>query len=146
MFPVDNNNTFNIPPVETPQNAEIKRSFDFNFSENKFTVVDGRVLEIKSVEAVKQWIKLFLKTALDKVPVYQNEKFGTTVKNLIGWKRLNNGFVESELEREVSEGFKLNPAIEKVTYLDVEKNEGTVIIYIGVMLKDGSIIEDEINV
>jgi hypothetical protein len=145
MFPVDNAEIINTAPVVT-QDAEIKRSFDFDFSENKFTVVDGRVIEIKSIEAVKQWIKLFLKTALDKVPVYQNEKFGTTIKNLISWKRLNNGFTESELEREVSEGFKLNPAIEKVTYLDVEKSEGTVIINIGVMLKDGSIIEDKINV
>lgn len=145
MFPVDAEQIFNIPDDIT-QDPVIKRSFDFNFDNKKFSVIDGRVIEIESIEAVKQWIKLFLKTALDEVPVYQNEKFGTTVKNLIGWKRLNNGFVESELEREVSEGFKLNPAIEKVTYLDVEKIDGVVNIYIGVMLKDGSIIEDTINV
>lgn len=140
MFPQMKNELFNITP-EPAQDATIRRSFDFDFDSKQYSVVDGRVIEIESIEAVKQWIKLFLKTALNKVPVYQGKKFGTSIKNVIGWKRLENGFVESELEREVKEGFLLNPAIQKVTAVDVQKKNAEITIYISVMLKDGSALE-----
>jgi len=147
MFPTDNNNFIadTASAVLTPDPV-IKNNLKFNFSENQFQVVDGRVLQIADIPAIKQWIEKFIRTSLGQTPIYEGQKFGTTIKNVIGYKSLNNGFSESEAERELSEGFLLNPAIEKVTYVDISKVDDVSTIDVGAQLKDGSNLEGRFNV
>lgn len=147
MFPTDNNNFIDTAASEIfSPDPVIKNNLKFNFSEKKFVVSDGRVLQVADIPAIKQWIEKFIRTSLDQVPIYQGQKFGTTLKNIIGYKSLNNGFVESEVERELIEGFLLNPAIEKVTYVDISKENDVLVIATGVQLKDGTNLEDRFNV
>ena len=139
MFP---ENDFSIITSDiNTANPEIKTSFDFDFFNKNFRVIDGNIKEINTIEAVKQWIRLFLMTDINKVPVYQNQKMGTSIKKIIGYKSINNGFVESELQREIEEGLLLNPAIDKITYFNMSKHNDTATITLNVMLKDGQIIE-----
>ena len=139
MFPA---NDFSIITSDiNTANPEIKTSFDFDFFSKNFRVIDGNIKEINTIEAVKQWIRLFLMTDINKVPVYQNQKMGTSIKKIIGYKSINNGFVESELQREIEEGLLLNPAIDKITYFNMSKHNDTATITLNVMLKDGQIIE-----
>lgn len=58
MFPQDNISV--DVSVDTSISAEIKRSFSFDFGAKQFILVDGKIKEIANVEAVRQWIKLFL--------------------------------------------------------------------------------------
>lgn len=113
MFPDDTLVEFNN---STNYNADpnIKRSLKFNYNKEAFEVIDGRVLENVDIPAIKQWCELFIKTSLDSTPIYQNYKFGTSLENIIGQKDINNGFFQSELTREIEEGFALNPAIKAV--------------------------------
>ncbi len=142
MFPTDNISDFTITTTDLQTiSPDIKISFNFDFVNKEFTVIDGKLGEINTIEAVKQWIVLFLLTDLNKVPIYKGLKFGTTLKKIIGYKSLNNGFFESELQREIEEGFLLNPAISKVTYFNIEKIKDKAIITLNIMLKNGQIIE-----
>jgi hypothetical protein len=147
MFPTDDNNfigdTASAVAVSSP---EIKNNLKFNFIEKKFEVVDGRVVKVNDIPAIKQWMEKFIRTSLDATLIYVGQKFGTTIKNIIGYKSLNNGFSESEAEREISEGFLLNPAIAKVTYVDISKNDGVLVIATGVLLVDGTNLEERFNV
>lgn len=146
MFPIVNISAFEIESfINYTNNPDIQKSFYFDFLQRKFEIISGNLKLIKDIEAVKQWITLFLLTDINKVPVYQDQKFGTSIKKIIGYKSIDNGFVESEIQREIEEGFLLNPAIEKVTYFDINKSGLTksyAVITLNVLLKNGAIIEN----
>ena len=145
MFPTDNNFIEDAASAVLVPDPVIKNNPKFNFTDKKFEVVDGRVLQVADIPAVKQWIEKFIRTSLDQTPIYKGTKFGTTIKNVIGYKSLNNGFSESEVERELAEGFLLNPAIEKVTYVDIAKVDNVLTIDVGVQLKDGTKLEERFD-
>lgn len=122
-------------------NTTVKTSLSFNFTEKKFPVVDGTPLTNADIEATKQWIILFLKTTKDTVPVYKGKNFGTSIKKYLGYKALNNGFLESEIEREIREGFPLCPTIKSVTSFNMSKDGRTLVVDVSVELYDGTILE-----
>ncbi len=132
--------------VTIAEDSKIKRELKYSFDSQKFDVMDGRVLENTDIEAVKQWIRLFLHTLKDSVTVYEGTKMGTSYKDIIGWKTINDGFVNSELEREIKEGFPLNPAIEKVLSVSFQKVDEKLSINIKVLLKNGTTLTVEVTI
>ena len=91
-------------------------------------------------------MRKFIETTLNKVPIYKGKKIGTTLENIKGHKTLNNGFIESELEREITEGMPLNPGIKEVKAVDIYKDGKTLCIDITVELQNGEELEERFNV
>lgn len=145
LFPEDNTDTVVQEAVKqeitAENNKEIKTSLLFDFEKQRFVVTDGKVSEIMSIEAVKQWITLFIKTMVNGAEIYEGTKFGTSFRKLKGYKAVGNGFIEAELEREVREGLILCPAIEKVTYFNLEKQDELLIMYVDAKLFNGTVIK-----
>lgn len=142
MFPkYDFNEILTKIQAEGQKVTTVKTSLSFNFTEKKFPVVDGTPLTNADIEATKQWIILFLKTTKDTVPVYKGKNFGTSIKKYLGYKALNNGFLESEIEREIREGFPLCPTIKSVTSFNMSKDGRTLVVDVSVELYDGTILD-----
>lgn len=84
------------------QTEVVKRSFKFDYTSNTFNVVDGIVQETDRVQAVRQWIELFIRTEKDKYRIYSSN-FGTDLSDLVGY-RLPRGYQVSEIMRRVNNG------------------------------------------
>lgn len=146
-FPTDNIDEEIASVTRTAaESTEVKSSLVFDFDKRAFVVVDGNPATNADVEATKQWVTLFFKTDRDKVPVYKNTKFGTSIKKLIGYKSLNNGYFESEIERETREGLPLCPTIKQVVSFNMTKKGKILYLKIIVELQNGSTLDLEIKV
>lgn len=86
-----------ITPEETGE-----RSLLFDYKTNSFVVKNGNVQETSRVEAVKQWIELFIRVELNKYAIY-DDKFGLDLSNLIGY-RLPRSVQVSEIIRRLHDG------------------------------------------
>lgn len=95
--------------------AEIKTSFSFDDAAGKFTLIDGGPKAITGTAAVKEWLKLLVRTIPGKYAVYGDTAFGVDTTLLIGKKSLPSGAVLSELKRQITEGVTLCPAIASVS-------------------------------
>lgn len=143
MFPdniqVDTIETVLTYNVET-SNTAVKTP-DFDWEKKCISIYNGLPVLIDNVSAIKKWIILFLHTPIGVYKIYKNLPFGTSVKKLFGRKRLNNGYEESELEREIREGLLLCPAIKRVADYNLRKNGRNLCIDLSVELYDGSLIK-----
>lgn len=125
--------------------SKIGRSFLFDYKKKQFVIMDGNVVEPSELEAIKQWLELLLRTALDKFIIYRGRAFGTTMENYIGIKSLPNGFIESELERELAEATNLCGAIERINSISTTRARDTLKIDLSVELKNKQLLEVSIN-
>lgn len=83
-----------------------ERSLLFDYETNSFVVKNGNVQEASRVEAVKQWIELFIRVELNKYAIY-SDNFGLDLSNLIGY-RLPRSVQVSEIIRRLHDGVKQN--------------------------------------
>lgn len=125
--------------------SKIGRSFLFDYKKKQFVIMDGNVVEPSELEAIKQWLELLLRTALDKFIIYRGRAFGTTMENYIGIKSLPNGFIESELERELAEAIGLCGAIERINSISTTRARNAFKIDLSVELKNKQLLEVSIN-
>lgn len=79
-----------------------ERSLLFDYEKKLFVVKTGNVQETSRVEAVKQWIELFIRVELNKYAIY-SDNFGLDLSNLIGY-RLPRSVQVSEIIRRLNEG------------------------------------------
>lgn len=126
--------------------TEIGKTPLIDFAEKSVVLSNGSPKMIYDIEAVRQWIVLFITTPKDVYKIYEGTGFGTSIRKLFGHKTLNNGYVESEIEREIREGFPLCPAINRVTSFNLEKVEKNIILYVQVELFDGTLIDESVDV
>lgn len=150
MFPKDYTDDVilkNEQQTEQTENSKtVKTSLLFDFEKKRFVVTDGKPSEIMTIDAVKQWIALFINTMINGAEIYEGTKFGHSLRKLKGYKKIGNGYIESEVEREVREGLLLCPAIEKVVYFNLQKDGKFLIMYIRAQLYSGETIEVSQNV
>lgn len=107
MFPDDIDlNTIETNTVDdtnqTTQVEMIGRSIKFNYQKKRFEVVDGKLIEPSKIDAIKQWIELFIRTEVGKYGVY-NDEFGVNLKDLVSY-RLPRGYQISEIMRRINVG------------------------------------------
>lgn len=107
MFPDDIDlNTIETNTVDdtnqTTQAEMIGRSIKFNYQKKCFEVVDGKLIEPSKIDAIKQWIELFIRTEVGKYGVY-NDEFGVNLKDLVSY-RLPRGYQISEIMRRINVG------------------------------------------
>lgn len=120
----------------------IKRSFYFDFETGAFEVNSGVVRETTQIEAIRQWLELLCRTCLDKYLVYRDTGFGNTAESFIGQRLLPSGYVEAELEREITEAaMQMNPAILRLKDFRVERTTRSLLISFTAELKDKSLLE-----
>lgn len=92
---------YDIEQQTTPEETG-ERSLLFDYKTNSFVVKNGNVQETSRVEAVKQWIELFIRVELNKYAIY-DDKFGLDLSNLIGY-RLPRSVQVSEIIRRLHDG------------------------------------------
>lgn len=79
-----------------------ERSLLFDYKTNSFVVKNGNIQETSRVEAVKQWVELFIRVELGKYAIY-SDNFGLDLSNLIGY-RLPRSVQVSEIIRRLHDG------------------------------------------
>lgn len=150
MFPSIFDNSEN--EIQTTREKVISTSSDLgktpniDFENKKITVENGTPKMITDIDAIRQWITLFVTTPKDTYTIYNGTNFGTSIRKLFGRKILNNGYEEAEVEREIREGLPLCPAINRVTSFNMEKVGRILKIYVSVELFNGELITESIDV
>lgn len=95
--------------------------FLFDFNKNEFAIQDGKLVECTEVKAVEQWITLILQTYKDKYNIYKDTDFYCNIEDLRGQKP--NGFVLSELKREITEALLKHRYIKSVDNFEFTKEK-----------------------
>ena len=126
--------------------TELAKTANINFEKKQLTVENGTPKLITDIEAIRQWIILFVTTPKNAYKIYDGTNFGTSIRKLFGKKILNNGFEEAEVEREIREGLPLCPAINRVTSFHMEKVGRILKVYVSVELFDGELITETIDI
>ncbi|KZL93562.1 DUF2634 domain-containing protein [Clostridium magnum] len=128
-----------IPDLEEQINTEnqtstlkIGRSFLFDFTENKFVIKDGNMIEITGLQALEQWIRLCLNTLVKKYKVYEDTEFGCKIEDLLG-SRLNS-YTYSEMQREIREALIKNENIKDVRNIVITQEKRTFTVAMDVEL------------
>lgn len=123
------------------QSTKLGLTTSLNFEKSEIILSNGSPKLITDIEAIQQWIILFVTTPRDTLAIYKGTNFGTSYRKLLGRKILNNGYEEAELEREIIEGLPLNPAIKSVTNVQLSKEGKYLNIDIRVQLQDGQLLD-----
>lgn len=112
---------FPVIPTDIPAQAAetIGRAPAFVWAENgrggAFQLVDGALVERTGREAVKQWFELMLRQKPGAIPVYRVD--GSTqpgVDRTMLDRRMPEGWVQAEIERQVRETAAFCPAVRAV--------------------------------
>ena len=116
MFP-----SIDLSLINTTENDEMQlsnnhvgRSFAFDYENKCFIFANGNNKDTTQVDAIKQWIELFIRTRSDKFAIY-NSDFGVRLDGLLGY-RLPRSYVLAEIKKRIVNGI-LNgcPAVGSVT-------------------------------
>lgn len=117
----------------------------FNFKTGQTIIKDGKPVYIDEIESIKQWIIFLLKTELNKFKIYLNTSFGVTFIDLIGQKQLPQGFINSEIKRQVEEKIKLNRRISKVQNFKIKKIKDILKVEFTTVLVNENRIKSEVK-
>jgi len=82
--------------------GDIGRSIVFDYDKEEFVLVDGKCKEPSKIEAIKQWVELFIRTELNKYVIYTDE-FGVDMSGLLGY-RLPRSYQVAEIMRTINKG------------------------------------------
>lgn len=88
--------------LNTAPNTELGMSLKFDYETQRFVLVDGANVIPSKVDAIKQWIELFIRTELLKYGVYTNA-FGIDTSGILGY-RLPQGYKIAEIMRRTNDG------------------------------------------
>ena len=104
MFPTDIDlSTVTVPITATSRTSNnIGRSLKFDYATNTFVIKSGQNVEPTKIDAIKQWIELYIRTEVNKYVIY-TEEFGVNLKGLVGY-RLPRGLQIAEIMRRINSG------------------------------------------
>ena len=125
MFPSDVD--FDVPlQADTSDDGQrqgtIGRSIAFDYEKNEFVVNDGKLVEPGKIDAIKQWIELYIRIEINKYAIY-TESFGVDTRGLMGY-RLPRGYQVAEIMRRINEGI-LTQCPDVVSVSNWDFNKGT---------------------
>ena len=121
--------------------AEYGLSYKFDFDRNEFVLKDGKLVELSTLEAIKQWITLCLKTQFEEFKSYYFTNFGVDTGTLFGLKKRD--YKIGRVEEEISNALTQNTYITAVSNFSEKYNKNIVTINFDVYLKDGTTINNE---
>lgn len=112
---------FPVIPTDIPAQAAetIGRTPAFVWAENgrggAFQLVDGALVERTGREAVKQWFELMLRQKPGAIPIYRTDSSSQPgVDRTMLDRRMPEGWVQAEIERQVRETAAFCPAVRAV--------------------------------
>ena len=94
--------------AQSTASNEVFKTPSIDFVTPCINVASGAPVLLSGVDAIKQWIVLFVTTPRDVYDIYYGTDFGTTLRKLYGRKIVNNGYAESELTRQIKEGLSFS--------------------------------------
>lgn len=124
-----------------PTNMNYGLSYKFDFDKNQFVIEDGKPVELSTVDAIKQWITLCLKTQFEEFKSYYFTNFGVDTGTLFGLKKKD--YKIGRVEEEIANALLQNEYITNVTNFSESYDKNTITINFDVYLKDGTSISDE---
>lgn len=116
-------------------------NYKFDFDKNEFVIRDGKLVELSTVDAIKQWIILCLKTQFEEYKSYYFTNFGMNTQPLFGLKK--NDYKIGRVEEEIANALKQNRYIRDVTNFSESYDKMNVTINFDVYLIDGTTITDQ---
>lgn len=117
--------------------------FLFDYSTGQHIMDKGAPAEQSVFLGVKQYIENVLRTPANTIGVYtkaETETFGISIYEHIGERKLPDGYLNSELKREVTENLLRHPLITEVRDWKAERTRRRLDVSFAVVLTDSSII------
>lgn len=142
MFPEYDEYEENIE--ETEESTEIGLTPLYDFRKHEYVLRDGKIVYCDRKQAVAQWVGFLAQTTIGKYPVYDNTEFGTYIENYIGYK--DEGFVFSEIKREIQEKAELNRAIRAIDDFEMTRAKDKMTVSMVVYMNDGEEAEVIVDV
>ena len=123
MFPNDVDLDIQVNTVDDTQDitaGTIGRSIKFDYDKKEFIVDEGKLVEPTKIDAIKQWIELYIRTEINKYAIY-TDSFGIDTRGLLGY-RLPRGYQVAEIMRRINEGILTKcPDVKSVSDWDFDK-------------------------
>ena len=144
MFPEDFVENNNVEDTE-----EVGTDFLFDYETGQHILKNGTLEECSEVESIKQFIQNVLRTKANSYKVYtedETEVFGISIYDYIGTRKLPDGYLNSELKREVTETLLKHPFISEVKNWNGKRNKRGLEISFTTVLTDSTLIETSENV
>lgn len=129
MFP----NTNDTSNLETTTGT---KSFLFDFENNEFVIVDGKLVEYDGLEAIKVWISKILKTEKGRYEIYDDTDYGIKLEDLLIGSTYSSAFIEAELKREIEDALLQNPQITAVTNFNITRDSSRLTVEMEVDIND----------
>lgn len=133
--------------IETDSTVFNGTSFLYDFTKGDFIYKNGAPVMVNGIEALRVWIEKIIRTEKFKFNVYQsvegNSEYGVSIEDLIG-SNLPQGFIESEMKRELTESITKNPYIDELTEWSFEREGSKLTINFTVVLSDETTFEMEV--
>jgi hypothetical protein len=131
-------------------NAKLGTTFLFDFVKGDFVLQNGKLVELKDIEALKMWIEKVLKTEKFKFKIYKKaneneDEYGISINDFIVGNKYPKTFMLSELEREITEALFKNPLILNLENFNIDKVGSTLNINFTVILKDSRTFKKEVT-
>ena len=143
MFPL----TTDMPSATVVNNttATMGKSYIFDFTTGDFIINDGKLAISDDVTAIKVWIEKILRTEKGRFAIYDGLNYGASLEDLIIGTNYHISFIESELKREIEEALFQHPHISSISGLSLTREESGITAEFTVVLKDGTVIDSEVN-
>lgn len=129
---------------ETEESTEIGLTPLYDFDKREYVLRDGKIVYCDQKQAVAQWVGFLVLTTVGKYRVYDDTEFGTYIENYIGYK--DEGFVFSEIKREIQEKAELNRAIRLIDDFEMERVKDKLSVSMVVYMNDGEETEVTVSV
>lgn len=129
---------------ETEESTEIGLTPLYDFDKREYVLRDGKIVYCDQKQAVSQWVGFLVLTTVGKYRVYDDTEFGTYIENYIGYK--DEGFVFSEIKREIQEKAELNRAIRLIDDFEMERVKDKLTVSMVVYMNDGEETEVTVSV
>lgn len=136
MFP-DETGFATVFPAAADAPVTLGNTLAFDDTKNRFVIADGAPVRRTDAEAVRQWIRLMLRTYRGRFRVYADTVFGHTGEDLIGMRQVPRGFIHSELAREIREACALCPVIQSADNFAFSRQGRTLTVTFDVTLTTG---------
>lgn len=139
---------YNTKAAADSSAEDLGTSFLFDFDAGDFVTVDGKIVTITDIEAIKGWVEKCLRTERFQYAIYAREdknEYGVTIEGLIG-SVLPRAFVEAELKREITGALTRHPRISSISGLSIDRDGAKVNVAFTLNLNDGKTVGQEVTV
>lgn len=133
----------------TDETENVGCDFLFDYEKGQHIIRSGVLAECNTIQGIQQFIQNVLRTKANSYKVYtesETEAFGISIYDYIGTRKLPDGYLNSELKREVTETLLKHPFISEVKNWNGKRNKRGLAISFTTVLTDNTLIETSENV